>query len=77
VLAAQASYEFGTGVIGKEDQVKKIINTRAAQSAAVVGAVMAAASVAAGRYWPIMLALWVGWAVVSVLSVRQESRRAD
>ncbi|TDW69193.1 hypothetical protein EDF51_106177 [Curtobacterium sp. PhB25] len=57
--------------------MKRIISTRAAQSAAVVGGVMAAASVVAGRYWPIMLALWAGWAVVSVLSVRQEVRRAD
>lgn len=57
--------------------MKRIMHTRAAQSAAVVGGVMAAASVAAGRYWPIMLALWAGWAVVSVLSVRQEVCRAD
>jgi len=57
--------------------MRKIIRTRAAQSAAVVGGVMAAASLAAGRYWPIMLALWTGWAMVSVLSVRQEVRRAD
>lgn len=57
--------------------MKRIMHTRAAQSAAVVGGVMAAASVVAGRYWPIMLALWAGWAVVSVLSVRQEVRRAD
>ena len=57
--------------------MRKIMHTRAAQSAAVVGGVMAVASVAAGRYWPIMLALWAGWAVVSVLSVRQEVRHAD
>lgn len=57
--------------------MKRIMYTRAAKTAAVVGGVMAAASIAAGRYWPIMLALWAGWAVVSVLSVRQEVRRAD
>ncbi|ROP60321.1 hypothetical protein [Curtobacterium sp. ZW137] len=55
--------------------MKKIMRTRAAQTAATVGAIMAAASVAAGRYWPLMLALWAGWAVVSVLSVRQEVLR--
>jgi hypothetical protein len=54
---------------------KKILRTRAGQTAATVGVIMAVASVAAGRYWPIMLALWTGWAVVSVLSVRQEVRR--
>lgn len=53
------------------------MQTRAAQTAAVCGSVMAVASVAAGRYWPIMLALCAGWTVVSVLSVRQEVRRAD
>lgn len=57
--------------------MKKIMHTRAAQTAATVGAIMAVASIAAGRYWPVMLALWAGWAVVSVLSVRQEVRRAD
>lgn len=57
--------------------MKKIMRTRAAQSAAAVGTIMAAASIAAGRYWPVMLALWGGWAVASVLSVRQEVRRAD
>lgn len=56
--------------------MKRYLQTRAAASAAVVGAVMAAASVAAGRYWPVMLVLWAGWAVVSVLSVRSEVRRA-
>ncbi|MEK6344194.1 MAG: hypothetical protein V4737_10195 [Curtobacterium sp.] len=55
--------------------IKKILRTRAGQTAATVGVIMAAASVAVGRYWPIMLALWAGWAAVSVLSVRQEVRR--
>lgn len=55
--------------------IRKILRTRAGQTAAAVGVVMAAASVAVGRYWPIMLVLWAGWAVVSVLSVRQEVRR--
>jgi len=55
--------------------ITKILRTRAGQTAAAVGVIMAVASVASGRYWPIMLALWAGWVVVSVLSVRQEVRR--
>ncbi|MDR6574375.1 hypothetical protein J2X60_003034 [Curtobacterium sp. 320] len=55
--------------------ITKILRTRAGQTAAAVGIIIAVASVVAGRYWPIMLALWAGWAVVSVLSVRQEVRR--
>ena len=55
--------------------ITKILRTRAGQTAATVGVIMAVASVAAGRYWPLMPALWAGWAVVTVLSVRQEVRR--
>jgi hypothetical protein len=57
--------------------MKKIINTRAAQTALTVAIVLGVLTPFVGQLWPAMLAIWIGWAIVTPLSIRTEVRHAD